>query len=185
MFVVVGLGNPGMRYENTRHNLGFHVIDTLAGRNGIAVNKIKHKALTGEGTIGGQRVMLVKPQTFMNLSGHSVVDILRWYRLEPSDLILIYDDIDLKVGDVRIRAKGSAGTHNGMRSVIYQIASEDFPRIRIGIGKPEYDIDLAQYVTSDFDKEDVPLIKKSIERAACAAECIICEGVVSAMNKYN
>ncbi|HHU64162.1 MAG TPA: aminoacyl-tRNA hydrolase [Clostridiales bacterium] len=185
MFVIIGLGNPGREYENNRHNVGFHVIDILAERNNICVNKISHKALMGEGRIGSQRVMLAKPQTFMNLSGLSVVDILRCYKLEPGHLILIYDDIDLEVGDIRIRAKGGAGTHNGMRSVIYHIGSEDFPRIRIGIGKPEDGTDLAQYVTSDFDEEDMTLIKQTIERAARAAECIVCEGIVNAMNKYN
>ena len=134
MYVVVGLGNPGKQYENTRHNVGFNVIDILAKEYGISVTKIKHKALIGEGRIGTEKVLLVKPQTYMNLSGETLIDIYKYYKVDMENIIVIYDDIDLEVGKLRIRKKGSAGTHNGMRSVVQHLNSDRFPRIRLGIG---------------------------------------------------
>lgn len=185
MTVIVGLGNPGNKYQFTRHNVGFRVIDVLSQQHNIKVNKLKHKALCGEGTIQGKRVMLVKPQTFMNSSGESVRDIVEWYKLPHENIIVIYDDVDLPVGTVRIRPSGSAGTHNGMKSVIYQLQSDSFPRIRIGIGKAPEGWDLADYVLSEFTENDYVPIKESIERAAAAVPAILTDGVAAAMNLYN
>ncbi len=183
--VIAGLGNPGNKYENTRHNVGFSTIDLLSSKHGIKVNKLKHKALTGEGTIAGERVLLVKPQTFMNLSGECIRDIAEWYKLPMDNIIIVYDDVDLPVGTVRIRPKGSSGTHNGMKSVIYQLQSDEFPRIRIGIGKAPEGWDLADYVLSRFSADETGAIRESIERAADAAAAIVASGVSAAMNQYN
>lgn len=184
MFVIVGLGNPGKKFDETRHNVGFETIDLLAQRNNIKVNKLKHKALYGEGFWGGEKVLLVKPQTFMNLSGESVRDIMTFYKVEMENLIVIYDDIDIDVGTLRIRQKGSAGSHNGMRSIIYQLQSDLFPRIRIGVGRPEFG-DLANYVLGRFPKEEVTTMQEVVERAAKATESIVKDGVDKAMNMYN
>lgn len=184
MYIVVGLGNPGKRYENTKHNVGFLTIDVLAEKLGVKVSRIRHKALTGEGFFAGEKIVLVKPQTYMNLSGESVREILSFYKQEPQRLIVVYDDIDLPMGTLRIRKKGSAGTHNGMRSVIYQIVSEDFPRVRIGIGG-ERKGDLADYVISGFSGEDRQVIEEAIVRAADAVACILEKGIDAAMGEYN
>lgn len=183
--VIAGLGNPGNKYENTRHNVGFRAIDILSEKYGIRVDRLKHRALVGEGSIRGERVLLVKPQTFMNLSGESVRDVMEWYKLALENLIVIYDDIDLPAGVIRIRPKGSSGTHNGMKSVIYQLQSDEFPRIRIGIGKAPEGWELADYVLSRFAGEDAAVIRQSIERAADAAVSIVTDGVAAAMNTYN
>ncbi|QXM07224.1 aminoacyl-tRNA hydrolase [Crassaminicella indica] len=184
MLVVVGLGNPGKQYEGTRHNVGFDTIDELANKNNISMNKVKYKAVIGEGFIKNKKVMLVKPQTYMNLSGRSVVEIVNFYKLPMDDLIIIYDDIDTEVGKLRIRKKGSAGTHNGMRSIIYEIRSDQFPRVRIGIGKPKYG-NLAEFVLGKFSKEERPFIDEAIKRAAESIETLISEGIDIAMNRYN
>lgn len=183
--IIVGLGNPGKKYENTRHNVGFSTIDVLSDKLGIKVNRLKHKALTGDGTIKGERVILVKPQTFMNLSGESINEIAEWYKLPMENLIVIYDDVDIPVGTIRIRPKGSSGTHNGMRSVIYQLRSDEFPRIRIGIGKAPEEWNLADYVLSRFNAEEAVDVARSIERAADAASVIVKSGIETAMNLYN
>ncbi|AEV67065.1 peptidyl-tRNA hydrolase [Acetivibrio clariflavus DSM 19732] len=183
--VVIGLGNPGPRYENTRHNVGFDTIDRLSKKHNIAVTKVKYKAVIGDGNIGGHRVLLVKPQTFMNLSGESVREIIEWYKVPVKNIIIIYDDIDLPVGKIRIRPKGSAGTHNGMRSVIYQIQSEDFPRIRIGIDKPPQGWELADFVLSKFSADERKSVEEAIENAADAVEVILNSGIDKAMNRYN
>ena len=183
--VIVGLGNPGNKYENTRHNVGFIAIDLLAKKFGIKVDRLRHKALIGDGGINGERVLLVKPQTFMNLSGESVRDIAEWYKLPMENIIVIYDDVDLPVGTVRIRPRGSSGTHNGMRSIIYQLQSDDFPRIRIGSGKAPEGWDLADYVLGRYSGEEAEVIRASIERAADAAASIVTGGVAAAMNAYN
>lgn len=185
LYVIAGLGNPGTKYDNTRHNVGFNAIDILSEKFTIKVNKIKHKALIGDGTINGERVLLVKPQTFMNLSGESIRDVVEWYKVPMTRLIVIYDDIDLPVGRVRIRPQGSSGTHNGMRSVIFQLQSDDFPRIRIGIDKAPEGWDLADFVLSKFGPEDRKVINESIEKAAEAAAAIVISGVNAAMNKFN
>ncbi|MDF2521090.1 MAG: aminoacyl-tRNA hydrolase [Clostridia bacterium] len=185
MYVVVGLGNPGDRYAATKHNVGFVTVDYFAEQHGIKFNKIKHKAVIGEGTIAGEKIMLVKPQTYMNLSGECVMDIVNFYKLPLENLIVIYDDIDLPVGKVRIRPSGSSGTHNGMRSIIYLLNNQGFPRIRIGVGKqPEY-MDLADYVMTKFSKEEVPLMEEAVTKSALAVEEIVHSGINIAMNKYN
>lgn len=183
--VIAGLGNPGNKYKGTRHNVGFVTIDLIAKKYAVKVNRLRHKALIGEGIIGGEKILLVKPQTYMNLSGESLREIVEWYRLSLDNIIVIYDDADLPVGSVRIRAKGSSGTHNGMKSVIYQLQSDEFPRIRIGIGKAPEDWDMADYVLSRFSAEEALEVNRSIEKAAGAAAEIVTAGVDAAMNRYN
>jgi PTH1 family peptidyl-tRNA hydrolase len=185
LFIVIGLGNPGKKYENTRHNVGFDTVELLSRRHRIMLTKLKHKALLGDGRISGKRIILVKPQTFMNLSGESVREILEWYKVPVENIIIIYDDVDLPVGKLRLRPKGSAGTHNGMRSVIYQIESDEFPRIRIGIGGPPEGWELADYVLSKFYGDDKKKIEEAIVNAADAVEAIIMLGIDMAMNKFN
>jgi len=177
LFVIIGLGNPGLKYRKTRHNMGFCTIDILAERYKIKVAKLKFKALSGEGTIEGKRVLLVKPQTFMNLSGESVREIVEWYKIPLENLILIYDDIDIPIGSIRVMTKGSAGTHNGMKSVIYQLASDQFPRIRIGVGKPKEGWDLADFILGKFNEDEIKLVYDAIVSAADAAVEIIKEGM--------
>lgn len=184
MVVIVGLGNPGKKYENTRHNIGFITVDLLAERHGIKINKIKHKALVGEGTISDQKVLLVKPQTYMNLSGNSVREIMEYYKVDVENLLIIYDDIDIPTGAVRIRKKGSAGTHNGMRSVIYDLQSDQFPRIRIGMGLDKK-MDLKDFVTGGFTKSEKGLLEKAVAHSADAVECFLRSGIDKAMNEYN
>ncbi len=185
LFIVVGLGNPGNKYNGTRHNVGFDTIDLLAKEFSINVSKLKHKALLGEGKIDGTKVILVKPQTYMNLSGESVREIISWYKAPIENVVTIYDDIDLSLGKIRVRPKGSSGSHNGMKSLIYQLQSDQFPRIRIGIDKPKPGWDLAGFVLSRFDKEERASVDESIDRAAKSAVEIIKNGVDSAMNKFN
>lgn len=185
VFVIIGLGNPGSRYENTRHNVGFITLDLLSSRHGIRISKVKHKAIIGEGGIEGAKVVLAKPQTYMNLSGESVREIIEWYKTPLRNVIIIYDDVDLPLGKVRIRPKGSSGTHNGMRSILYHVQSEDFPRVRIGIGRPPEGWELADYVLGRFGSEDGKIVGESITAAADAVAAIIKSGVESAMNKYN
>ncbi|HOQ37465.1 MAG TPA: aminoacyl-tRNA hydrolase [Acetivibrio sp.] len=185
LFIIIGLGNPGKKYENTRHNVGFDTVELLSRRHGITITKLKHKALLGDGKISGKRVILVKPQTFMNLSGESVREILEWYKVPVKNIIIIYDDIDLPAGKLRLRPKGSAGTHNGMRSVIYQIESDEFPRIRIGVGGPPEGWELADYVLSKLSGEDKKKVEEAIVYAADAVEEIVKSGIDVAMNKFN
>ncbi|MEG0829795.1 MAG: aminoacyl-tRNA hydrolase [Anaerovoracaceae bacterium] len=184
MYIIVGLGNPGKKYENTRHNIGFIAVDQLAEKNNINITKIKHKALVGEGRISGQKVLLVKPQTYMNLSGNSVREVMEYYKVDVENLIVIYDDIDLDAGVLRIRKKGSAGTHNGMKSVIYDLKSDRFPRIRIGIGSSG-NMDLANYVIGGFTKGEKTLLEDVVTNGVLAAESIIKDGIEKAMNAYN
>ena len=184
-FIIVGLGNPGPKYENTRHNLGFLTLDHLAEENGISVSRIKFKSLTGAGNIAGHKVVLVKPQTYMNLSGEAVREAVSFYKIPPEHLIVIYDDLDIPTGSIRIRRFGSAGTHNGMRSVVYQLKSDRFPRIRIGTGGSQKKEDLIRFVVGGFTKEEVPVLEDAVTKAVQAAECIIREDVESAMTKYN
>ncbi len=184
MYVIAGLGNPGKKYENTRHNMGFITIDQLAEKHDIKVDKLKFKALVGEGRIAGQKVLLVKPQTYMNLSGESIREVMQFYKLEPEELIVIYDDIDLELGALRIRKFGSAGTHNGMRSVVYQLKSDRFPRIRIGIGNQKKG-DLADFVIGGFSKAEVPVLEETVMKAVSAIECMVEEDIDIAMNRYN
>ncbi len=184
MYVFVGLGNPGVKYESTRHNIGFEVIDHFSRVHQIPVRKIKHKALIGEGRIGGEPVVLVKPQTYMNLSGESLQSIVRFYKIPLENLVVIYDDIDLETGKIRIRQQGGSGTHNGMRSILAHLNTEGFPRIRMGVGKPTHG-DLADYVLSRFKPDEIPVMEKAIIRATDALETLIKEGLQKAMNAYN
>lgn len=184
MYIIAGLGNPGKKYENTRHNIGFIALDRLAERNDIKINKIKHKALVGEGRISGQKVLLVKPQTYMNLSGQSLREVMDYYKEDVDNLIVIYDDIDIPEGTLRIRKKGSAGTHNGMRSIVYDLKSDQFPRIRIGMGA-ERKSDLRDFVIGGFTKDEKKLLEEAVERAVLASECIVEKGIDKAMNEYN
>lgn len=184
MYIIVGLGNPGKQYENTRHNMGFIAVDRLAERHDIKIMRIKHKALVGEGRISGQKVVLVKPQTYMNLSGNSVREVLEYYKEGPENLIVVYDDIDIATGSVRLRKKGSAGTHNGMRSIIYDIQSDQFPRLRIGIGG-ERKMPLDRYVTSGFTKEEKPLLEAAVDLGVGALETLLVKGIDIAMGECN
>ncbi len=185
MKVVVGLGNPGLEYENTRHNSGFIAIDNISKKMQIEVNKKKFNALVGEGNYNGEKLILVKPQTYMNLSGESVKQIVDFYKLNLSDLIVIYDDIDLKLGNIRIKPSGSPGTHNGMRNITSLLGSEEFIRVRIGIGKPPEYITLMDYVLMKFSKEEKEIIEKTADTVYNALEVIINQGVKNAMNLYN
>lgn len=160
-------------------------LDILADRLGISIRKLKFKALIGEGRIGTEKVILVKPQTYMNLSGESLREIVSFYKIDPEDLIVIYDDIDIPIGTLRIRGKGSAGTHNGMRSVVYQLQDDGFPRIRVGIGGDKGKRDLVAYVISGFPEEEREKMREAILKAADAAECIVTDGVAVAMNRFN
>ncbi len=185
MYIIVGLGNPGKQYEATRHNVGFIAIDEIAKRLSIRMDRLKFKAVVGEGRIGAEKIVLAKPQTFMNLSGQSVVELMNYYKVPPENLIVIYDDIDIEVGQIRIRHKGSAGTHNGMKNIIYLLGFDDFPRIRIGVSKPRPQQDLASFVLSKFDKSEIEPMIQSIETAASAAIEAVETTVDIAMNKYN
>ena len=184
MYIIAGLGNPGKKYEETRHNMGFMAVDFLAEKYDIKVNKIRFRALTGEGRIAGQKVLLLKPQTYMNLSGESIRLAVEYYKVNPQELIVIYDDIDIQAGMIRIRKKGSAGTHNGMRNILYHIRTEDFPRIRVGIGSGRKE-DMIDYVTGSVPKNEITLLKEAADKAACGAACIVEKGIEKAMNEYN
>ena len=186
MYVIVGLGNPKREYENTRHNIGFDVIDALADKYGISVKEVKHKAVTGKGIIEGKRVILVKPLTFMNLSGESVRRVLDFYKASPEeDLIVIADDISLDVGKIRIRKKGSAGGHNGLKNIILHTGTDGFQRIKMGVGEKPAGYDLADYVLGHFTKEERVVIQESIDNAVDAIRIMITEGADKAMNLYN
>ncbi|HHU18410.1 MAG: aminoacyl-tRNA hydrolase [Anaerovoracaceae bacterium] len=184
MYIIAGLGNPGKKYENTKHNVGFITLDLLAKKHDIKINKIKHKALVGEGIISGQKLLLVKPQTYMNLSGNSIREVMNYYNADLDKLVVIYDDVDIPMGGLRIRKKGSAGTHNGMRSIIYDLQTDEFARIRIGIGG-ERKMSLAGYVLGGFNKDEKELIQNAVERAVLAVECLLEKGIDAAMNEYN
>ena len=184
-YIVVGLGNPEKKYEHTRHNVGFDVLQVLSQKLDIPLNKLRCKALTGEGRIGGERVVLAAPQTYMNLSGQSVVELLRWYKADAKHLIVVYDDVDLPMGKLRVRAGGSAGTHNGMRNIVYLTGRDDFPRVRIGIGKPEPGRDLAAYVLGKYPPEARQAMFDAFLRAADAVQAIVTDGAEAAMARFN
>ncbi|MCQ2555292.1 MAG: aminoacyl-tRNA hydrolase [Clostridia bacterium] len=184
MNIIVGLGNPGKKYENTRHNIGFKTIDVLAERNNIEVNKLKFKALVGEGFINNKKVLLVKPQTFMNLSGEAVREVLAYYKEPVENLLVIYDDIDIATGTFRIRKKGSAGTHNGMRNIIYLLNDDGFPRIRIGIGSALKG-DLINFVVGNVTKDESELLYPAVIKSCEAIECYLKDGIDMAMNRFN
>ncbi|MFR4318717.1 MAG: aminoacyl-tRNA hydrolase [Eubacterium sp.] len=184
MYAIIGLGNPEKKYEKTRHNVGFDVIDELAEQMGIEVKTKRHKALCGIGTIGSEKVVLVKPQTYMNLSGESVRAVMDFYKLDAkSDIIVVSDDISLPVGKIRIRTKGSAGGHNGLKSIISHAGTDGFTRIKVGVGANEGD--LVKHVLGKFSKQDRVFVDDAIRDAASAAELIVMYGAQTAMNKYN
>ena len=185
MKIIVGLGNPGSRYESTRHNAGFLAVDRLARELGVAVNKNQNQALVGEGRIGPDKALLVKPQTYMNKSGEAVGHLARYYKVEPEDIIVIYDDLDLEPGRLRIRAKGSAGGHNGIKSIISHLGTEEFPRIKVGIGRPVPGMNSADYVLGFISKEDWPVLDEALNDAVNAVKEIAVHGVIQAMNVYN
>ena len=186
MYVNVCLGNPDRQYQNTRHNIGFDVIDALADKNHITVGERKHRALIGKGFVGGQKVVLVKPQTYMNLSGESVREVIDFYKIdEKSELIVISDDVSLDVGQIRIRKKGSAGGHNGLKNIILHLGHDEFHRVRMGVGEKPEGYDLVDYVLGHFPKEDREVMDESAGRAADAVEVMITDGVDAAMNQYN
>lgn len=185
MFVIAGLGNPGSAYKWTRHNAGFEVIGKLAYDHGAEVRTHKFRALLGTGVIEEQKVVLAMPQTFMNLSGESIRDILRYYDVPPERLIVVYDDTALELGDIRVRAQGSAGGHNGLKNIIYQLETDVFPRVRVGIGEKPGGWELADYVLSRFTEHERDDIIQGLTLAAEAVETALSEGVTAAMNKYN
>lgn len=185
MYIIAGLGNPTKEYEKTRHNVGFEVIDVLADMLFTTVVEKKFKAYYGKGAIGGQKVLLLKPQTFMNLSGESVRAAADFYKVDPEHIIIVYDDISLDVGQLRVRKKGSAGGHNGIKNIIAHLGTQEFPRVRVGVGGKPNKMDLADYVLSRFSKEDRGLMEDAFKEAARAVEVLITEGADSAMNQFN
>lgn len=186
MYIIVGLGNPTREYKNTRHNIGFDVIDRLADMFSISVLEKKHKALVGKGMINGVKVILAKPQTYMNLSGESVRELVDYYKVdEETELIIIYDDISLDVGQLRIRKKGSAGGHNGIKSIISHLGTDVFPRIKMGVGEKPKGYDLADYVLGHFSKEERSVMDESIELSVKAVELMVRDEIDEAMNLYN
>lgn len=186
MYIIVGLGNPGYQYVGTRHNIGFMAVEELAERNKISLDITKHKGICGKGTIGGEKVLLLEPQTYMNLSGESVRAAVDFYKIDPKEeLIIIYDDISLDVGKLRIREKGSAGGHNGMKSIIAHLGTDEFNRIRIGIGDKPRGWDLADYVLGHFAQEDRENVEAGVLHACEAVELILKDGISAAMNQYN
>lgn len=185
-YLIVGLGNPGKQYENTRHNAGFICLDFFAEKEGIKIDRLKFKSLMGEGRIKGHRCLFLKPQTFMNLSGEAVRDAADFYKIKPENIIVIYDDISLEPGKVRIRRKGSDGGQNGMKNIIYHMKSDAIPRIKVGIGaKPNPEYDLADWVLSRFSRDDAEKIKAAAEKAATALEFMVEGNIDAAMSKVN
>ena len=186
MFLIVGLGNPTKQYEKTRHNIGFDVMDALADKYNISISENKHKALCGKGVIEGIKVVLAKPQTYMNLSGESVAELVNYYKLDPeSELIVVFDDISLEPGKIRIRKKGSAGGHNGIKNIIAQLGTQNFQRVKVGVGEKPKGWDLADYVLGHFSKEDRGLVDDALKRVAGAVELMVQGEVDQAMNQFN
>ena len=186
MFVIVGLGNPGKKYENTRHNAGFIAIDAIASKYGISISEKKHKALCGTGVIEGNKVLLVKPETYMNLSGESVRSVMDFYKFDPEeDMLVIYDDISLAPGNIRIRKKGSAGGHNGIKSLIAHTGTQNFMRIKVGVGEKPSGWDLADYVLGHFSEEDNTKLKETMPDIIQAVVLMLQGDVDKAMNDFN
>ncbi len=185
-YLLVGLGNPGKEYEGTRHNTGFMAIDKIANDAGVKLDRLKFKGLCTSATLGGKKVLLLKPSTFMNLSGQSVTEAMRFYKLPPEKVIVLFDDISLPCGHLRIRRKGSDGGHNGMKNILYLSGSDQFPRIKIGIGeKPNPQWDLADWVLSHFSTDEMKLMNESTKNAAAAAALMVNDKIDEAMNRYN
>lgn len=185
-FMIVGLGNPGSKYETTRHNTGFMFMDLLADKTGTDINKIQFKAVTGVAEISGRKCLLMKPQTFMNNSGEAVKAAASFYKIPPERIIVVFDDISLPCGKMRIRKKGSDGGHNGIKSIIYHLCSDNFPRVKIGVGeKPHPDYDLADWVLSSFGKDEMTLMREAAGNAVSAVELMVNGETDKAMNKFN
>lgn len=185
MKLVVGLGNPGNQYEGSRHNTGFRVVDLLARRAGLAINQRRFYALLGQGSMGGQEVLLAKPLTYMNRSGYAVRAVIGWYNLDPHDVIVVVDDMALELGRIRMRPRGSDGGHNGLKSIINLLGTEEFPRLRVGIGRPGPAEDTVSYVLRWFEREELPTISEAMCRAADALEAWIGLGIDEAMARFN
>ena len=185
MFLIAGLGNPGKEYENTRHNAGFMVLDALADKLGADISEKKHKALCGKAVIGGQKVILLKPQTYMNSSGESIRAAADYYKVDPEDILVVYDDISLAPGQLRIRAKGSAGGHNGIKSIIAHLGTQEFPRVRVGVGEKPPRMDLADYVLGHFTDEDWKTMGERLETAGEIIKSFCLAGIDITMNQYN
>ena len=186
MYIIAGLGNPDRKYQNTRHNIGFEVIDAIAGKNQITVGERRQKAIIGKGYVGGRKVVLVKPQTYMNLSGESIRQVIDFYKVdEKSELIVIADDVSLEPGQIRIRRKGSAGGHNGLKNIILHLGHDEFCRVKMGVGEKPDGYDLADYVLGHFSDKEREIMDESIARAAEAVEVMIAEGPDAAMNQFN
>ena len=186
MYIIAGLGNPGKKYEHTRHNVGFDVMDVLAEKYNIRMDEKKYKAICGKGMIGSEKVVLVKPQTFMNLSGESIAEAVNFYKVDPaSELLVIFDDISLAPGRIRIRKKGSAGGHNGMKNIILHLGSQEFTRIRVGVGQKPKNMDLADYVLSRFGSDEQSVMNEGFDRACEAVAVALAEGTPAAMNRFN
>ncbi len=185
-WLIVGLGNPGAQYEGTRHNVGFLVADELADRGNFPIQRLRFHALTSTAAVGGQGVLVMKPVTYMNLSGEAAGEAARFYKLPPERVLVVSDDVDLPLGRLRIRKGGSAGGHNGLKSVIQHLGSDQFPRLRVGVGgKPRPDYDMADWVLSKLTGEDKKVMDGAVRRAADAVECLLREGIDRAMNQYN
>ena len=185
-WLLVGLGNPGEQYERTRHNVGFLVADELAERHNVPIQRLKFRALTNTITVGGEKVLLMKPVTYMNLSGEAVHEAAAFYKVPPERILVISDEVALAPGKLRVRRSGSAGGHNGLKNIIAHLGSDQFPRIRLGVGsKPHPDYDMADWVLGRFQGEDKKAVEAAVKKAADAAECLIREGVDKAMNQYN
>ena len=186
MYLIVGLGNPGSKYDGTRHNVGFEVIDALSKEYGIDVNHKEHKGLVGKGIIEGKKVMLVKPQTFMNLSGECVIELAKYYDIDPkSELLVISDDVTLSTGNIRVRKKGSAGGHNGLKDIIAWTDTTEFARIRVGVGEVPEKGDMVNHVLGRYSEEDRKRVDDSFEKAKGAVVCFLNDDLDGAMNKYN
>lgn len=185
MKLIIGLGNPGKQYEKTRHNAGFMVVDELAEALGISLNQLKFKGMLGEGRVGAEKALLLKPLTYMNLSGESMIQVLQFYKMQPEDILVIYDDLDTPVGQIRLRMKGSAGGHNGIKSIIQHLGTEEFNRIRVGIGRPQPGKKVVDYVLEPFFSEEEGDIKAALKKSAEAAKAWLAEPFVQVMNKYN
>ena len=185
-WLIVGLGNPGREYETTRHNAGFRALDILANKLGCKVDKLKYQGLYCQVNYKGSKLLLLKPQTYMNLSGRSVLQLSAFFRVPPKNIIVLFDDISLEPGRLRVRAEGSAGGHNGIKSIIQELGSQDFPRVKIGVGaKPHPDFDLADWVLSHFTAQEEKALQPALERAADAALSIIDCGIYETANRFN
>jgi PTH1 family peptidyl-tRNA hydrolase len=184
-YLIVGLGNPGREYVSNRHNVGFHVVDRLAARHGLAFSKLQSKAFVTSGKINGRSVILAKPQSYMNLSGGPVSSLVKFYKVTFSNLLVIADDIDLPVGTLRLRPSGGSGGQNGIKNIIERLGSEEFPRLRIGIGRPPGRMDPAAYVLQDCDRDQLPILEAAFGRAADAVETWLADGIELAMSRHN